>query len=231
MLDLDKLYFKSNRYRKLLEKIGSEIEQENIAERSGDSITAGKHGLKIWNHLLKLLEITGAKSIYELDAGNATIYDLLYWAATFVDNLHNASIKEKKFEKHKLSVCELYVDMHRGMLHKDVRNLGNIRTSLAECYFKMGKIEKADSLFRKWLSAEPDWGFGWIGWSDLYWLWNHGIEKDFNKAEKILKEGLDVPNINDREHIMERLADLKKAKANNICPTRHSSGAQTTAPA
>jgi len=64
----------------------------------------------------------------------------------------------------------------------DQLNLGNLRTSLIECYFKIGKIDDADSLFREWLSAEPDWGFGWIGWSDLYWLWNLGIEKDFNKS-------------------------------------------------
>jgi pentatricopeptide repeat protein len=147
-----------------------------------------------------------------LDVGNATIYDLLFWAATFVDTLHNASIRDKSFGKHKLSVCESYVDMHRGMLDKDVRNLGNVRTSLAECYFKRGESEKADTLFREWLSVEPDWGFGWIGWSDLYWLWNLGIEKDFDKAEKILREGLRVPNVNDREHIKERLTDLKKAK-------------------
>lgn len=95
----------------------------------------------------------------------------------------------------------------------------------------MGKTEKADSLFRKWLSAEPEWGFGWIGWSDLYWLWNLSIEKDFKKAEKILKEGLTVPKVNDREHILERLSDLKKAKADNIRPTLHSSGAQKDAPA
>ncbi len=219
MLDLNELYFNSDRYRTLLEKIGSELRQEEIAERSGDPIAASKHGLKIWNHLLKLMKMTEAQSIYELEVEGATIYDLLYWAATFVENLHNASIMDKSFEQHKFSFCEAYVDMHRGMLHKDVRNLGNIRTSLAECYFKLGKFEKTDDLFREWLSAEPDWGFGWIGWSDLYWLWNFGIEKEFKKAEKILKEGLKVPKVNNREHIKDRLADLKKAKKSNIPPT------------
>jgi tetratricopeptide (TPR) repeat protein len=221
MLDLDELYFNSDPYRNLLEKIGNEIRLEDIAERSGDLIAAYKHGLKVWDYLLKLMKMTGAQSIYELDAGGAPIYDLLYWAATFVDNLHNASIRDKSFEKHKLSFCEAYVDMHRGMFDKDVRNLGNIRTSLAECYFKLGKSEKTDDLFREWLSAEPTWGFGWTGWSDLYWLWNSGIEKDFKKAEKILKEGLKVPKVNDREHIKERLAELKKAKKSNIRPTCH----------
>ncbi len=168
---------------------------------------------------MKLMKMAEAQSIYELDVGGATIYDMLYWASTFADNLHNASIRDKSFEKHKLSFCEAYVEMHHGMLDKDVRNLGKIRISLAECYFKQGKSEKTDDLFREWLGIEPDWGFGWIGWSDLYWLWNFGIAKDFKKAEKILKQGLKVPNVIDREHIKERLADLKKANKSNIRPT------------
>jgi hypothetical protein len=87
MLDLDELYFNSDRYRTLLEKIGDEIGQMSIAERSGDPIAASRHGLKTWNYLLKLMKITDAQSIYELEVGRATIYDLLYWAATFVDTL------------------------------------------------------------------------------------------------------------------------------------------------
>lgn len=212
MLDFDELYFNSAECRDLLDKIGREIEQEDKADRSGDPVTACKHGLKVWACLLELMEMAEAKSIYQLDENHATIYDLLYWATTFADELHNASLKDQSFAKHKLAFCESYVDMHKGMLDSEVRNLGNVRNSLAECYYKMGKIEKTESLYKHWLSAEPDWGFGWIGWSDLYWIWNFECEKNFKKAEQILKEGLKVSNVNDREHIEERLADLRKEK-------------------
>jgi tetratricopeptide (TPR) repeat protein len=222
MLDLDELYFNSENFRSLLNRIGTEIEQEHIAERAGDPVTASKHGLKVWSHILELMKMSEAESIYELDEGNATIYDLLYWAAAFADELHNACIKDKSFEKHRQSFCESYVVMHSGMLDRKVRNLGNIRNSLAECYFNMGKSEKADSLYRDWLGVEPDWGSGWIGWSDLYWLWNPGVEKDFNKAGKILEGGLKVPDVRDREHIEERLADLKKEKKKHIRQTKQS---------
>ncbi len=50
----------------------------------------------------------------------------------------------------------------------------------------MGKIDKVDSLFREWLGNEPDWGWDYIRWSDFYWLWNLGNEKDFAKEESIL---------------------------------------------
>jgi len=100
-----------------------------------------------------------------------------------------------------------------SLLVRDVRNLGNIRVSLAETYCQIGRSSEADALFRKWLSAEPDWGWGWIGWSDCYWLWNiPNMKRDFNKAEMILEEGLSVPGVLDIDHMKERYSDLRKEK-------------------
>lgn len=210
MLDPDKLYFSSESYRNLLDEIGENIHREDIAERANNLIDACKYGLEVWENLIKFMEKLEAKSIYELQEENATIYDLLYWASSFADELHSASRIDKSFETHKLNFCESYVHMHSGMLNKKVRNLGNVRISLAESYYKMGKIDKVDSLFREWLSNEPDWGWGYIGWSDLYWLWNLGNEKDFAKAESILREGLSIPDVRDHEHINDRLDNLQK---------------------
>jgi hypothetical protein len=59
-------------------------------------------------------------------------------------------------------------------------------------------------------------GAGWIGWSDLYWLWNLGNQKDFDKAEKILGQGLKVPNVDNRNDIKKRLKDLKTEMQRNV---------------
>ncbi|KPK97205.1 MAG: hypothetical protein AMJ95_10355 [Omnitrophica WOR_2 bacterium SM23_72] len=73
------------------------------------------------------------------------------------------------------------------------------------------KMLKVDSLFREWLKLEPDWGWGWIGWSDCCWLWKYlGLEKDLDKPEEILRKGLSVSNASDRDHIEDRLEDLLK---------------------
>jgi tetratricopeptide (TPR) repeat protein len=193
----------------LVKKISKEIKLEDTANKEGNLVEAIKHGQKIWDYLLHLMKIMEVDSIYELEKADATGYDLLYWAATFAEELYSISLQDQSFEKQKLDFFESYVDMHHGMRNKDVRNLGNIRILLAECYFKMGNAEKADFLFKDWLNAEPDWGAGWIGWSDLYWLWNLGVEKDFKKAKKILSQGLKVHNINDRNAMEKRLKDLK----------------------
>jgi hypothetical protein len=52
-----------------------------------------------------------------------------------------------------------------------------------------------------------------IGWSDCFWLWEYlGLEKDLDKAEEILRKGLSVSNVSDRDHIEDRLEDLLKEK-------------------
>jgi tetratricopeptide (TPR) repeat protein len=103
--------------------------------------------------------------------------------------------------------------MHQGLLDKDVGNLGNIRAALVLSYYEMGEIKKADLLFRKWLELEPDWGWGWIAWSDCFWIWKFlGLKTDFDKAEKILGEGLSIPNVHDKDHLLERLQELLQEK-------------------
>ena len=85
-------------------------------------------------------------------------------------------------------------------------------------YNELMKMLKADSLFHEWLKLEPDWGWGWIGCSDCYWLWEYlGLEKDLDKAEEILRKGLSVSNVSDRDHIEDRLEYLLKEK-NKIQP-------------
>jgi len=193
--------------------IGDEIDAECFEERQENNIAACKHGFRVWECILELLKLLEAKSVYELDNNGVTIYDLPYWATGFADELSNACNKEKGYLPKKLSFCKQYVKMHEEFSDKELNNLGNVRSSLAETYYQLGEKEKADSLYEKWLKNEPEWGWGWIAWSDCYWLWRHiGLKQDFRKAERILRKGFSVKNVCDKEYIEERLTDLLKKK-------------------
>ena len=76
MLDPDTLYFSSEKYRDLLDVIGDRIRDEDLAQRKGNNIEASRHGLKVWDHLQELMKMLRAKSVFELDQGQAqfTIY-------------------------------------------------------------------------------------------------------------------------------------------------------------
>ena len=124
-----------------------------------------------------------ARSVYELGECGATSDDLLHWASCLADELGNATRDNKSFVLKKLHFCQAFVQMHQGLLDKDVRNLGNMRSSLAESYFTLGEAQKGDALFKKWLEFEPDWGWGWIHWSDCFWLMKYpGVDIDFNQV-------------------------------------------------
>ena len=88
-----------------------------------------------------------------------------------------------------------------------------IRISLAESCFKNGNIEKTDALFQGWLEQNPGWEWGWIAWSDCYWLWElHGGEEDFDKAETILKRALSTPGLSSKKHVKERYQKLQQRR-------------------
>jgi tetratricopeptide (TPR) repeat protein len=132
-----------------------------------------------------------------------------YWAICFAEQLSNASIKDKSYLQKKLSFCQQYVEMHEDFSDKELLNLGNVRSVLAETYYQLGEKDKADSLYEKWLKDEPDWGWGWMAWSDCYWLWRHvDLEQNFEKAEQILRKGISVKNVSAKEHLEERLNRL-----------------------
>lgn len=213
MINPDILYYTSERYRNLLDKINAGISEEYLEDKKGNTIEACKHGEKVWNYLQELMKMLGAKSVFDLDNENVLLYDVLFWACEFAIQLHMASMKVEAFVSKKLEFCESYLEMHSNMLSEEVRNLGNIRNVLAQTYYRIGKEKEADALYRKWLSVEPDWGFGWIGWSDCYWLYEiPKLKRNFDKAERILKEGLSVPRVSDIDFLKERFADMQKKK-------------------
>jgi len=92
---------------------------------------------------------------------------------------------------------------------------------MAESWFQLGEPDKGEALFRNWLKEDPEWGWGWIGWSDCYWHLDEKIRNP-EKAETLLKQGLAVPGVRDRQDILDRLANInadtcRKSGAEKIC--------------
>ena len=59
----------------------------------------------------------------------------------------------------------------------------------------------------EWLAEDPKWGWGWIGWSDNYFLFASGGQDEV-RAERLLKQGLDTPDVEDRAYLLDRLQEL-----------------------
>ena len=72
-----------------------------------------------------------------------------------------------------------------------------MKISISESYIKLGRQNEGDKLFESYLKDDPEWGWGWIGWSDCYWIFHGNEQNDYEKAEAILKKALSVKGLHD----------------------------------
>lgn len=204
----DLLYMRSKNYRDLMDKIHDSIQEEDRHEKTNDSVAAADTGLRTWSYLKKLMTILDATNLCDME--HETMYDLLSWACSLATNLCNASTKDSSFLRKKYDFCKEYTQMHESFSSDGMRNLGNIRRVYAGCYIDQSDFKTCDDLYEKWLLKEPNWGWGWIGWSDSYWLFTGKNKKNFEKAFSILEQGLAIKGVNDKNYMLDRLNSLKK---------------------
>ena len=83
----------------------------------------------------------------------------------------------------------------------------NAKKAIAETYFLMGNKKKGEDLFESYLKDNTEWGWGWIGWSDQYWLCKRE-NSDYIQGEKLLQKALNIPSLKDRNSVEDRLLEL-----------------------
>jgi tetratricopeptide (TPR) repeat protein len=170
----------------------------------GESATAAGTWLDAWSDVVRLCERTGIDSIEEFDDRFPMTQSLFNWSQDLEDALCNAGLEDSQFRRARIAVCE---DALGRFPDEDRLMVENRRRAVAESYFGLGETDRAEAMFEQWLAADPRWGWGWIGWADLYCFSNRR-PKDYGRAEELLRRGYATPGVRDREDIAERLALL-----------------------
>lgn len=160
--------------------------------------------LEAWNDILHLLDKASLLSIAEFDDRFRGTQSLFNWVQDLESELWNAGLEDQQFLKARIAICE--EGLRRFEIDDDLMTQ-NRRCALAESYYELGETGKADALYREWLHSDPQWGWGWIGWSDCYRFTRTEL-KDLHKAEELLQEGLSITGVRDFQYLAERLADL-----------------------
>jgi tetratricopeptide (TPR) repeat protein len=151
------------------------------------------------------MEKWGVQSIKEFDTRFNQTQSVYNWCQDFEMELHNASLRDVGYNQYRIEFCEKIL----SLIDKEEKLIiGNMRIAIAESYFNMGRASKADELYKEWLEADPTWGWGWIGWSDLYWLSPKKGYHNLEKAEKKLIEAIENEDIRDKRDVLERLSDF-----------------------
>lgn len=160
--------------------------------------------LEAWANVVQILDIAGIKSISEFDDRFRGTQCVFNWIQDFEIELWNAGLRDRKFLTARIAICE---ERLRRFAAEDNLMTQNCRHALAESYFERGDTAKADTLYREWLSIDPQWGRGWIGWSDCYQSTRTEF-RNLHKAEELLRKGLAIAGVRDFQDLNERLANL-----------------------
>jgi hypothetical protein len=179
---------------------------------SRDAVAACQHWLDAWNDVLVLADKAQPDTLAEFDERFGGTQLIFNWIQDFESVLHNAGLKQPEYHRRRLDVCEEFL----RRFSVDSQIVENMRRSIAEIWFDIGEPVKGDELFRLSLDVDPQWGWGWIAWSDQYALFARPQHKDLAKAEALLKCGLAVENVRDREDIVERLALIKEESGGKV---------------
>lgn len=131
------------------------------------------------------------------------------WCQDFERELENAAIDDPRYHRLRVRYCQEFLEAF-----SDVQWLmrGNFLRAAAESYWRLGEIETAEAKFEALIEANPDWAWGYIGWSDMYWPFRDDPE-NCDRAEPILQRALDRPNLEDREVVLDRLERLRAERA------------------
>ncbi|MGC9399156.1 MAG: tetratricopeptide repeat protein [Anaerolineae bacterium] len=122
--------------------------------------------------------------------------------------LANAGIRDPKYHRLRIRYVEEFLDTFTDLgwlLHE------NFLRAKAEAHWRLGEIETAEAIFKALIEENPDSAWGYIGWSDEYWLLRDS-PKDYDRAEEILQRALERPNLQDRDVVLERLESLREER-------------------
>ena len=156
-----------------------------------------------WVIIKNMMDKHGIMDIESFDdvfSGTQSIYN---WSMDYDMELENALIENLEFAQTRIKFCTEYIERYKD---KNEHNIKEMMRNAAGTYFRIGNTDKGEALFAKYLIDDPGWGWGWIGWSDQYHLYEE--TKDTDKAIGILKQGLEVKELNDRWDVLDRLHDI-----------------------
>ena len=190
-------------------------------EQIDDRMQAGYHLLEqgrtaeacdAWWQTWEWLEekVTAERNTLEaLDRDFRGFQSIFNWCQDFEMALESAGYHDPMYDRRRIRYCREFVDTFTGI---DWLMRGNLLRAEADSTWRLGEIDSAEARFEALIEANPDWAWGYVDWSDHYWLSCDG-PKDYDRAETILVRAVDRPALEDREAVVKRLEELRADRA------------------
>lgn len=158
-----------------------------------------------YDEMIRLMKKTKIRTLAELDEASEALRCTIHWAESFVILLGQLGDKDHSYHQLRVEVCEEMLEL---LDCEDERFMRFLRKSLAQSCFRFGAEDTTTRLYKGWLAEDKRWGKGYVAWAKCYEGRNDAIGVQI--AEQILREGLGVSKVNDRESILRSLANNLK---------------------
>lgn len=119
--------------------------------------------------------------------------------------LHNAGLENEEYLIKRINYCS---EMIKLCDQEDSLTIENAKRAIAESHFLLGNEEACGKLYSKWLTEDPNWGWGYIGWSDCYSFDTKKIKQNHSKAEEIIRRAVEERDVRDRIDVLQRAVEI-----------------------
>jgi hypothetical protein len=131
------------------------------------------------------------------------------WCQDFEDELWNAGLDDAAYLQFRIRYCHEFLETFP---HVEWGMRGDFLRAEAEALWQLGDIQASEAKYIALIDENPDWAWGYIGWSDHYWLFRDS-PKGYSKAEAILRRALSRPELEDEDTVRDRLNSLRAERA------------------
>jgi tetratricopeptide (TPR) repeat protein len=191
------------------------FEQINERMQEGYDLLEAQHtdeACDVWWQVWQWLKekVTPERNtVAALDKAFRGTQSVFNWYWHFEMELWNAGLDDPAYLRLRIRYCREFLEVFP---HEEWSLRGNMLRAEAETLWELGEVATAESKFEALVEANPDWAWGYIGWSDEYWLMPD-TSKAYAKAERILQRALSRPDLEDREDVLDRLESLRAERA------------------
>ena len=165
-------------------------------------------GCDYWLRAWELVKKLATPDMRRVEAFDDNYSELLQsvsnWSQDLEMELHNAGVDDPVYAERRIR----YVQEYLAQFPEDEADRQiSFRRAEGEALWRLGRIKDAETVYQQLVETYPDHAWGYIGWSDQYYMWSN-TPHDYKRAEKILRQALARPTLDDPDSVQNRLTEL-----------------------
>ena len=172
-----------------------------------DAVRTCDRWLEVWNgfKLHFAPEMTRVRDVDAIFHGTEYFFN---WCQEFENELGNAGVHDPRYWRERVRYVNEFLAQFSEEDEQPLQ--GNFLRAEAEALWSLGEQAAAEVRYEALIARLPNFAWGYIGLADCYWLDPEPTPepKQYARAVSIYQRALAVPELEERDAVCERLAQL-----------------------